>query len=209
MASTNDYKKLSKFEKLEEIQNLNFAKCERHFVAIYLKALWLNDTKIITEYESFGDRPNQFLMNKTTYDRQLLFGYSEKVFDKYGWFVTPKFNNYEELIFTTKNEKIGSNKVSIGEGLNGKWSFSISYSTGAAGGSSRCDIWGEIVENKETAIIKGLTQLITTHNRQREMLYKKDSCGNYKEDYSRAIVKLVKDKLDEVKGIKGIQLELF
>lgn len=209
MASTNDYKKLSKFEKLEEIQNLNFAICERHSVAIYLKALWINDIEIINEYESFGDRPYQFLMNKRSYDRQLLFGYTDKVFDKYGWFVIPKFNNCEELSFTTKNEKFGSNRVSIGEGLNGKWSFSISYSTGSAGGSSRCDIWGEIVENKETAIIKGLTQLITTHNRQREMLYKKDSCGNYNEVYSRKIVEMVKNKLDEVNGIKGIQLELF
>lgn len=209
MEITIAYKDLSPYEKLQEIQEYNFAKCERHFVAVYLKALWLKDLKTIEEYESFGENPHHFFMNKRTYERQLLFGYKEKSFDKYSWLETPKFNNYEELFFSPKKESTGSNRVSIGQGLNGKWSFSVSYSTGAAGGSSRCDIWGEIVDSRETAIIQGLTELIEKHNRQREQLYKKDSCGNYREDYSRAIVRLVQDKLDEVMGKKGVQLELF
>ena len=204
-----DYKKLSKFEKLSVIQEYNFAKCERHSVAVYLKALWLNDVRTIDEYESFGESPYQFFMNKKTYERQLLFGYTEKNFDEYGWLATPKFNNYEELFFKTKNECNGLNRVSIGEGLNGKWSFSISYSTGACGGGSRCDIWGEIVDSKETAISEGLAELLDKHNRLRAELYKKDTCGNYKEDYSRAIVRLVQDKFDEVTGKIGVQLELF
>jgi hypothetical protein len=204
-----DYKKLSKFEKLSVIQEYNFAKCERHSVAVYLKALWLNDVVTIEEYESFGERPYHFFMNKRAYERQLLFGYAGKDLDEYGWLETPKFNNYEELFFITKKESNGLNRVSIGEGLNGKWSFSISYSTGASGGGSRCDIWGKIVDSRETAIIQGLTELIEKHNRQREQLYKKDSCGNYREDYSRAIVRLVQDKLDEVTGKIGVQLELF
>lgn len=209
MEITIAYKDLSPYEKLQEIQEYNFAKCERHFVAVYLKALWLKDLKTIEEYESFGERPYQFFMNKRAYERQLLFGYTVKNLDEYGWLETPKFNNYEELFFITKKESNGLNRVSIGEGLNGKWSFSVSYSTGASGGGSRCDIWGKIVDSRETAIIQGLTELIEKHNRQREQLYKKDSCGNYREDYSRAIVRLAQDKLDEVTGKIGVQLELF
>jgi hypothetical protein len=204
-----DYKKLSKFEKLSVIQEYNFAKCERYWVAVYLKALWLNDIETIEEYESFGERPYQFFMNKRSYERQLLFGYTEKSLDEYGWLENPKFINCEEFVFNAKKESRGSNKVRIGQGLNGKWSFSVSYSTGACGGSSPCNIWGEIVDCRKTAIVKGLTELIGTHNRQREQLYKKDSCGNYKEEYSRAIVRLVQEKLDEVTGKNAVQLELF
>lgn len=204
-----DYKKLSKFEKLSVIQEYNFAKCERHCVAVYLKSLWLNDIATIEEYESFGERPYQFLMNKNSYERQLLFGYTEKSLDKNGWLENPKFNNCEEFVFNAKKENRGSNKVRIGQGLNGKWSFSVSYSTGSCGGSSPCNIWGEILDCRKTAIVKGLTELIATHNRQREQLYKKDSCGNYKEEYSRAIVRLVQERLDELTGKNAVQLELF
>jgi hypothetical protein len=135
-----DYKKLSKYDKLSVIQKYNFAKCERHSVAIYLKALWLNDVKTINEYERFGKKPYQFFMNKRTYESQLLFGYTGMDLDQYGWLEAPELNNYEELVFSTKKENNGLNRVSIGQGLNGKWSFSVSYSTGAAGGGSKCGI---------------------------------------------------------------------
>jgi hypothetical protein len=65
------------------------------------------------------------------------------------------------------------------------------------------------LDSRESAIIQGLTELIETHNKQREQLYKKDTCGNYREEYSRAIVKLVQDRLDEATGKNAVQLELF
>ena len=80
-----EYRDLSKYEKLAQVEELNFCRAERRSAAAYLKALWLNDTQTLNEYESLGDTPRQFLMNKREYDNGLLFGFTEKKFNEYGW----------------------------------------------------------------------------------------------------------------------------
>lgn len=204
-----DYKKLSKFEKLQEIKELSITRCERHEVAVYLKALWLNDTETIDSFEKFGDTPYKIFTNKRYYERQLLFGFTNLEIDENGWIKNTELLEKENYEFKTKNESRSSNYFNIGRGINGNWTFGLSYSTGASGGSALASIWNEIVESKELAIKKGLNALIEAHNRQRERLYKKDSCGNYKEDYSRAIVKLAQERFDELTGKNAVQLQLF
>jgi hypothetical protein len=149
------------------------------------------------------------LFNKRNYERQLLFGFTDLKFDKNGWIETPKLLDYEIIEFKIKEQSISGNTVSFGRGLNGKWSYGITYSTGNSGGAASASIWSIIVDSKEEAIIQGLEELIKYHNVQRERLYKKDSCGNYNENYSRTIVKLIQDKLDEMTGKNAVQLCLF
>lgn len=209
MKATDSYKSLSKYEKLQEIKELRLRNCERHEVAIYLKAIWLNDTKTIESYERFGTTPHKIFINKRTYERQLLFGFSDLEFSEYGWIENRKLLDYEIIDFKTKNQSVSSNSVSIGRGLNNKWTFGICYSTGGSGGANSASIWGEIVDSKEKAIILGLEKLLEQHNTQRERLHKKNSCGNYNEAFSNSIVKLVKEKLDEALGKKEVQLNLF
>jgi len=54
-------------------------------MATYLKALRQNKRQITDEYESFGDSPHQIIMNRRTYDRGQLFGFTEKHFSPYDW----------------------------------------------------------------------------------------------------------------------------
>lgn len=205
------YKSLSKYEKLAFIQNEGgfHGKSERHEYAKYLQAIRKNDLAYIEKIEKYGETPHKMMCNKRLLERGLLFGFTDFKFDDSGWAVEPELLEYQEIEFKTQGEKISSNSIDIGRGLNGKWTFGVSYCTGASGGCVSASIWSEIVEPKEEAILKGLNKLIETHNHQREMLYQKDTCGNYNEKYSRSIVSIVKYMIEEIQGIKPVQYELF
>ena len=45
------YKALSAYEKLQQIQELNLCKAERHCAAVYLNALRKNDRTVIEDYD--------------------------------------------------------------------------------------------------------------------------------------------------------------
>lgn len=95
----SNYKNLSKYEKLSEIQDLNLIKKERPYATKYLKALWLNNAEIIAEFESFGNSARQLLMNRREYDQHLLFGFSDIEFNQYGWLERPQFLDIERFEF--------------------------------------------------------------------------------------------------------------
>jgi len=205
-----NYKALSKFQKLEFIQDSGVTGFhDRHAMAVYLKALWLNDIDYIQLFESFGERPHKMLMNKRAFERQKLFGFEKFELDENGWLVKPELLEKERISFKVKNENHCSNSVTIGKGLNGKWTFDFSYSTGNCGTHCTASIWGKIVDTKEEAIINGLIGLIEGHKQQRERLFQKDTCGNYKESYSKEIVRLAQNELDIRTGKKPVQLSFF
>lgn len=202
------YKSLSKFEKLAEVQELNPSKCERHNMAVYLKALWLNNTEILDYYESFGDAPNKFFSNKRAYERGLLFGYSEIQYNEYGWLDNAELIEKEQIDIISK----GSNRnyITIGKGLNGNWTYGMSYSTGNGGGGYRADVWGKIIPEKQECIIEALQELKQRHLKEKQSAEKYgDSSHNYQSAVSEPVVKEVNKMLDELTGKVAVQLELF
>jgi hypothetical protein len=200
-----EYRNLSKYEKLAQIQKLHFCRAERHNVAVYLKALWRNDTQTLNEYESLGDYPYKFLMNKRAYDNGLLFGFVEKKFDKYGWLCHPEFIEKEHFEFTHKQGWDALNFITIGKGLNGKWTYGVSYSTGGAGGSCGMDIWGMIFDNRKECLASALQKLMDCHRRNKEI----ENNSKCKTHYSTIIYNQAKDLYDTLMGRKVIQLSLF
>lgn len=203
-----DYKNLSKFEKLAEFQTANFWRGERHFAAVYLKAVWLNDKAVMDEYERFGDRPYQFITNKRAYDRGLLFGFDGKQLDKHGWLQRPEFLEQEEIPFTVKDKPYSSNYLQIGRGKNGKWTYSVSCSTGNASSSSGLSIWGKVMDSRKDCLKEGLKEMLLHHQLAAERL-KDDTCGNFNAKFSCEIVRQVKDMFDELTGRKAVQLSFF
>lgn len=193
-----EYKELSAYEKLQQIQDVNFCRVERHNVAIYLNALRRNNRAIIEEYESFGDTPRQLLMNKREYERHLLFGFSKKEFNEYGWLEKPDFLEREEIQFPHRDGWAVSNHITLGKGLNGKWTYGMSYSHSTGGSGYGLNVWGKIFDNRKDCLKAALNEMLTG--------LEKDSSKT--DRYAINVLKQAKALFDEITGRKPVQLEL-
>lgn len=195
----DNYKSLDKYQKLELMQDVNYCRIERHETAKYLKALWKNDTATIDYYESFGDFPRQIIMNKRDYDRHLLFGFTKKEFNQYGWLEKSDFLEKEHFEFPHRDGWAVSNHITIGRGINGKWSYGMSYSYSTGGSGYGLNAWGKIFDSRKECIITALEEMIKG--------LKRDSSTSDK--YATKVLKQAKDLFDELTGRKAIQLSLF
>ncbi len=202
-----NFKDKSKEQKIAEIFSSNFCRGERHYVAIYLNALRKNDIETLNEWERFGISFHKILSNKRTFDRAILFGIHDLEFDDCGWLKCGKLFGLRKIEFQTEKGGSRTNYIEIGHGNNGTWAYGINYSTGSAGGGYCCNIWSDLYYSEGEAIQAGLKELLRRHNEAKESMYKKDTCGNYKHEYSQKIVKLIEAKLNGSR--QPVQLELF
>lgn len=193
------YKELSAYEKLKQIRKINFCRVERHNVAVYLNALRRSDRAIIEEYESFGDTPRQLLMNRQEYERHLLFGFTKKEFNEYGWLENPDFLEWERIEFPHRDGWAVNNYITLGKGLNGKWTYGMSYSHSTGGCGYGLNVWGKIFDNRKDCLKAALNELRTG--------LEKDSSKTDK--YTLNVLKQAKNLFDEITGRKAIQLSLF
>lgn len=79
---------IQKFRKQKKIAAiLEYTPChtERKAFEQYLLAVRKDNTEKIAYLESFGDSPQRIIRNVCTYERGLLFGYTDKRFDEFGW----------------------------------------------------------------------------------------------------------------------------
>ncbi len=136
-----DYKDLSASEKIEQVREYRAYREERPYLAVYLKALRRNDQRTIDEYESFGDNPRQIIMNRRAYDQQQKFGFTGKTLNEYGWLENADFTDVERIEFIDRKGWAAFNYITIGQGVNGKWSYGASYSTGGELRSQLFDRW--------------------------------------------------------------------
>ena len=192
------YRELSAYEKLQKIQDINFCRAERHNVAIYLNALRRNDRAIIEEYESFGNTPRQLLMNKREYERHLVFGFIKKELNEYGWLERPDFLEREEIQFPHRDGWAVSNHITLGKGLNGKWTYGMSYSHSTGGSGYGLNVWGKIFDNRKDCLKAALNEMLTG--------LEKDSSKT--DRYAINVLKQAKALFDEITGRKPVQLEL-
>jgi hypothetical protein len=192
------YKALSAYEKLQQIQEVNFCRAERHHAAVYLNALRKNDRAIIEEYESFGDTPQQIIMNKRDYDRHLLFGFTKKAFNEYGWLAKPHFQERERIEFPLKDGWAVGNYITVGKGANGKWSYGMSYSYSTGGAGYGLGVWGKLFDNRKDCLIAALDEMMTGLS--------KSSGENDRQ--ARIVLKQAKGLFDEITGRKPLQLTL-
>jgi hypothetical protein len=203
-----EYRDLQISEKIEQVRQYRPYREERQYMATYLLALRRNDQQLMEEYESFGDCPRQIIMNHREYDRGILFGFTEKDFSSYGWLQNSSFAEREEIKFIHKQGWAATNHLTVGRGNNGKWSFGVSYSTGGWGFGSGLSVWGKIFDNRKDCLKAALIEILEGHSDAAEKL-KNDTCGNFNAQYSKEVVRQVKNLLDELTGRKAVQLELF
>lgn len=203
-----EYRNLQLGEKIEKIRQYRPYREERLYVAIYLKALRQNHQQLIEEYESFGDSPRQIIMNHREYDRGMLFGFVDKHFSSYGWLQNSSFTEREEIKFIHKQGWAATNHLTIGRGNNGKWTYGVSLSTGGWGHCSGISVWGKIFDNRKECMKAALKEILDGHREAAEKL-KDDTCGNFNAQYSKEVIRQVKNLLDELTGRKAVQLELF
>jgi hypothetical protein len=187
------YSKISKSEKFEEFKQLSLCKSERHHAAVYLKALWLNDTETLYEFERFGTSLYEIISNKRTYDKLCFSGYNNIEFDKNNQLVEPELITMETITINVKG-KYFTNYVEVCQVANKKWVIGISFNAANCGSGSGLSIWGDFFETKKDAFISGLQDMIKFHT-------------GIKENTSVTILKLAKEKLNELNKLG--QLTLF
>lgn len=203
-----EYRDLQISEKIERVRQYQPYREERQYVAIYLKALRQDNRQVTEEYESFGNTPRHIIMNLREYDKGMLFGFTEKHFSPYGWLQNNTFTELEEIRFIHKQGWASTNYLTIGRGNNGKWTYGVSYSTGSWGYCYGIGVWGKVFDCRKECLKAALLEILDGHREAAERL-KNDTCGNFNAQYSKEVVRQLKNLLDELTGRKAVQLELF
>ena len=163
----------------------------------YLLAVRRDNRDEIAYFESFGDSVHKIILNVRTYERGLLFGYTAKHFDEYGWL-------RGMLPIVERIELDVHNVIHIGQSIDGTYAVTVNWSTGGAGGGSHPSVWDEPIADYKEAVKDGIGQL------ERKYAYaikhSFDSC-NYN---AKRIRKLIA-KLAEIKRryLEPKQLSLF
>lgn len=197
MSENEDYKDLSKYEKLKLIQENRIYFTERNDYAEYLFALWKNDYKTIDFFEHFGNKPTTIIRNYRSYKRNLLMGFDCKDLDENGWLVKPILLEKETIIiFRHKKNFAYGNDITLAKGINGKWTYGYAFTSNSGGSHSGACPWGEIFDSKEKTIEAACLKMITWHEREK--------CS-----YSNKVISLAKDKIKEVKTPMQLELNLF
>lgn len=186
------YKELSKFDKFAEFKQIRFAKCERHHGAIYLRALWLNDTEVLNEFERFGDSIYQIMMNKRTFDKQSSLGYTDISYCEHGWLIEPTFTPIETISFSVKGKSF-RNKIDVCQLKNKQWIIGLQINSHNAGHGSGLSLWDEVYDTKKEALMSGLNRIIKWH--------KAEKCS-----VSNEIERLATEKLNEFNEVGQLQL---
>lgn len=124
-----------------------------------LTAIKANDQQQLDWFSSFGDSFRAITMNVRAYRKGLEFGFTEIAFDKYGWFNRTAFLDQEELTFGDTSRYGNYSTIKLGRGINGIWTYAISYSYGVAGGGYGLSVYGKQLRNRMDAFAVALNDL--------------------------------------------------
>lgn len=187
----------TKQEKIAAILEYNPCRIERNAVLRYLLAVRRDNAEEIAYFESFGHDIRSIILNVRTYERGLLFGYTGKRFNEFGWLngMLPIVERIELDMFNT---------ILIGQSINGTYAVTVVWNTGGAGGGSHPSVWDTPISDFNEAVRIGIGKLERQY--ADAMTRTADSC-NYN---AKKIRKLIA-KLAEVKRryLEPKQLSLF
>lgn len=184
-------------EKLAAIVEYYPCRNERNAVARYLQAVRRNDAEQIAYFESFGDSVRKIILNVRTYERGLIFGYNDKLFDEYGWLLGM-------LPIVERIELDIHNTIFIGQSINGTYAVTVDWCTGGAGGGSHPSVWNEPIADYIKAVTIGIEELERIF--AEAMAQTADSTN-----YNAKKIRKLKAKLAEIKRwyLEPRQLSLF
>ena len=113
-----------------------------------------------------------------------------------GW--KDDFLEREEIQFPHRDGWAVSNHITLGKGLNGKWTYGMSYSYNTGGAGYGLGVWGKIFDNRKDCLTAALNEMMKGLG--------KDSSRT--DHYAINVLKQVKTLFDEITGRKPVQLEL-
>ncbi|WP_417173403.1 hypothetical protein [Alistipes finegoldii] len=187
----------TKQEKLEAILEYNPCRVERNAVLRYRLAVRRDNAEQMAYFESFGHDVHHIILNVRTYERGLLFGYTAKRFDEYGWLrgMLPIVERIELDVLNT---------IHIGQSINGTYVVTVRWSTGGAGGGSHPSVWDEPIADYKEAVREGIGQL---ERQYADAMTRTADSTNYNASKIRKLIA----KLAEVKRryLEPKQLSLF
>lgn len=197
MANKQEYRNLTKVEKIKEINDTLISSAERNAYNLYLTALENEDIETINYFESFGDRPFQFILNYRVYNQNLLFGFDDKNLNENGRIERVVFLEKEDiLIYAHKNGWKELNKIQIAKGKNGKWTNGLYTNTNTGGYAGGCSVWDDIFENKDLAIIDACKKMIKYHT-------------EHSWNASNKVIFEANELIQKVLGNRPVQLSFF
>jgi hypothetical protein len=161
-----DYKSLSNAEKISKIAEIFFQSHEYKFVEEYRQALTTSDSKVIADFESFGNYPRQIIYNKMQYTRAAaIFGFTEKHFDGHGRLGSFTFADCETVDFDVEGHTVGCNSITTGRSPNGKWTYGMSLGASKAGESMGISVQGEPFGSRRECLKSALGRFIARHEK--------------------------------------------
>ena len=144
-----------------------------------------------------GDSPQRIIRNVCTYERGLLFGYTDKRFDEHGWI--------RGMLPIVERIELGMlNTIFIGQAVNGMYAIAINWCTGHAGGGRHPSVWDEPIAVYKDAIKKGITEL------EKKYAYAWEHTSD-SSNYNKQKICHLRDKLKEIRlqYLEPKQLSLF
>lgn len=159
----------------------------------YWNAIRVRDTETLDFFAKFGSDVRHQVMNANTYNHGLLFGFKAFTFDEHGWLQHQEWNKEEVIEFRTPKDKAISNEIRLAEGLNRKWTYSISYHFGGAGGGSNPSVFDRPYSTREEALAHAIEKFIGEFEHAFKRNEEFPDPTNFKIPYMRAVLKLIED----------------
>lgn len=190
---------MTKFEAILLYENDgNHTADEKIIIEDYKKALGEGNNDRIALYAQFGPTIRHRVMNMNHYLHNLNFGFTHKELDNYNWLKRAVFET-EIIEFETTIDR-SNPYIELGKGLNGKWSFGWSYSTGGNGSGSGVSAFRTPVNSRKDCL-----ELALDHAQKwfSDCLGKNDATN-----YNETLIHQVLKSIEKIK-IDSNQLVLF
>ena len=178
---------MTREEKLQVILEYTPYRTEREIMLRYLLAVRRNNIQQIGYFEKFGENIRQIIRNVHTYERALLFGYTSKALNEYGWLIGMMLPIVEKI------ELDNSNCIHIGKSQNGTYAVAIDWCTGSAGGGSHPSVFDEPIKDYKEAVRQGICQL-----KQQDIKAERYPVTD-RSNYNPNVISKLKNKLLELK----------
>lgn len=124
-----------------------------------LESIKAKDERKLKWFNQFGSSIHHIIRNVNHYRHAVEFGFDTIKINEYGWLEHPEFLEKEKLEFGGSPDTYNHSEVRIGKGINGIWTYSLSYSFGTAGGSGALSVFDPKYVSRDAATEAGVTEL--------------------------------------------------
>jgi hypothetical protein len=166
---------------------------ERDILAEITALINTGNEERLAWFAGFGDGFSQITRNVKEYRRALEFGFTEIAFNQYGWFVSPKFLDREDI-------KLEQSEIRIGHGPNGIWAYALCCNYGTAGSSGPLCVFCKKYPDRDGVLSAALADM----KAQMTKYLGNSDTTNYKQDVLQKTLKAI-----AAQQVSMVQFSLF